>query len=263
MVTFTLGASSSIQPAAPQPADLGGDATRSGLDALLADPSQLDRLLQAPSLTVAQAGGQNDFVSIRRQAPVEGILGTNNRATIEIQVRPLSGEALGTLNTSQADINRQLTTVSATINRENEAAYGTGTAGLRDQAVDAGYFRSPAHLAWADAAAARTGGRIPADWWVQNDPFGGTAGNGPNVLPGGTYPGAVSRIAMGHDTDWTLGRHFDAGPMRALHGSTASPADQGSFGLVPNHSIDRGFGNPYASPGGHPDWRVDYWRTGS
>lgn len=252
MAQLTFGAVGSTVPPVT-PSDVGNPSGNlSSLDALLATPS------------VLLAAKPNDgFVSIRRQAPVEGIFGVNNRATIEIQVRPLTGADLGTLNTSRANVDKQLDAVAGKINQENLKAYGTGTAGLRDKAEDAGYYRSPAHLAWADAAEARTGGRIPAEWWVRNDPFGGTAGNGPNVLPSGTYPGVTSRIAMAHDTDWTLGRHFNAGPMDALYTSKASPADLGSYGLVPNHSIDRSFGNPYSSGAGQADWKVDYWRTGS
>lgn len=233
----------------------------SGLDRLMNQPSGLDALLAQPSILLAQGGNRNQpaRVSISVNAPVQNVLGViDNSRSIDISVRPLSGNELGTLNTTPANIKKQLDAASANINAENKRAYNSTTAQLRDQAIDAGYYRSPAHNAWAQAAEARTGGRVPAEWWITNDPFGGTAGNGPNVLPSGTYPGVASRIAMGHDTDWTLGRQFGAGPMSALRGSNASPADMGSYGLVPNHSINPNLSDIYSDPGGHADWQVTY-----
>ncbi len=227
---------------------------QSGLDRLLNTPSQLDMLL-------AQGGNRNQpqRTTISVNAPVENVFGViDNSRRIDISVRPLSGSELGTLNTTPANIQKQLNTAAANINSENQRAYDSTTAELRDQAIDAGYYRSPAHNAWAQAAEARTGGRIPAEWWITNDPFGGTAGNGPNVLPSGTYPGIASRIAMGHDTDWTLGRQFGAGPLSALKDSNASPGDMGSYGLVPNHSINPNLSDIYSDPGGHADWNVVY-----
>lgn len=227
---------------------------QSGLDRLLNTPSQLDMLL-------AQGGNLNQpqRTTISVNAPVENVFGViDNSRRIDISVRPLSGSELGTLNTTPANIQKQLNTAAANINSENQRAYDSTTAELRDQAIDAGYYRSPAHNAWAQAAEARTGGRIPAEWWITNDPFGGTAGNGPNVLPSGTYPGIASRIAMGHDTDWTLGRQFGAGPLSALKDSNASPGDMGSYGLVPNHSINPNLSDIYSDPGGHADWNVVY-----
>ena len=231
----------------------------SGLEQLTSTPSKLDLLAAAPSLNLAQGGSNGGRVTIRETAPVESVLfGTNKNRFIEITVRPLSGGELGTLNTSQANINKQLTAASAKIDAANQKAYKSSTAELRNQASEIGYYKSPAHIAWARAAEARTGGRIPQDWWIKNDPFGGTAGNGPNILASGSYPGGTSRIAMGHDTDWTLGSLFNAGPLKALYGNKSSPTDQGSYGLVPNHSINPDLANLYSDPRGHPDWQVTY-----
>lgn len=240
----------------------------------LTDKTATELLFASPTFgeRISSPGGfvpirpQADFVTIRRPAPVGGEFGffVNNAATIEIKVRPLT-TGLGTLDSSPADIAKQLDEVAGRMNQENLKAYGTGTAGLRDKAVDAGYFRSPAHLAWADAAEARTGGRIPAEWWIRNDPFGGTAGNGPDVKPGGIYPGVISRIAFAHDTDWTLGRHFKAGPLSALYTSKASPTDMGFYGLAPGNIVNPNLSADqlYTRPTGRDDWKVDYWRTGS
>ena len=232
----------------------------SGLDQLMSKPSALDNLLAQPSILLA-AGNDNkpQRASISVNAPVQNVFGgVDNSRSIDITVQPLSGSELGSLNTSPANIKKQLDTASTNINAENQRAYGSTTAQLRDQAIDSGYYRSPAHNAWAQAAEARTGGRVPAEWWIKNDPFGGTAGNGPNILASGSYPGVTSKIAMGHDTDWTLGRQFGAGPLSALKGSTASPTDMGTYGLVPNHSINPNLSDIYSDPGGHADWQVNY-----
>jgi hypothetical protein len=233
---------------------------QSGLDSLMNKPTGLDNLLAQPSILLAAGNGnQSQRTTISVNAPVQNAFGVVDKTrSIDISVRPLTGSELGSLNTSPANIQKQLDAASANIDTENQRAYGSTTVELRDQAIDAGYYRSPAHNAWAQAAEARTGGRVPAEWWITNDPFGGTAGNGPNVLPSGTYPGVASRIAMGHDTDWTLGRQFGAGPLSALQGSNASPEDMGSYGLVPNHSINRGLNDIYSDPGGHRDWTVTY-----
>ena len=182
----------------------------------------------------------------------------NANAIIEMRLRVLVGAELGTLanvRTAQ-DVAPILSRVSASINSANLVAYGKTTDQLFALASQQGYFGSPSHVVWSEAAEARTGGRVSAAWWRANDPFGGTAGNGPNILPGGRYPGSVAKIAMAHDTDWTLGRWFNAGPLKALFTATGKPSDIGSFGLVPFHSVDRSYITLYTSPFGHPDWVI-------
>jgi hypothetical protein len=184
----------------------------------------------------------------------------NANAIIEMRLRVLVGTELGTLanvRTAQ-DAAPLLSKAAASINSANIVAYGKTTDQLFALASQQGYFGSPAHVAWSEAAEARTGGRVPANWWRTNDPFGGTSGNGPNILPGGRYPGSVAKIAMAHDTDWTLGRLFNAGPLNALFTATGKPSDIGSYGLVPFHSVNRGYSALYTNPFGHPDWVIRF-----
>jgi hypothetical protein len=184
----------------------------------------------------------------------------NANAIIEMRLYVLVGAELGTLanvRTAQ-DAAPLLSKAAASINSANIVAYGKTTDQLFALASQQGYFGSPAHVAWSEAAEARTGGRVPASWWRTNDPFGGTSGNGPNILPGGRYPGSVAKIAMAHDTDWTLGRLFNAGPLKSLFTATGKPSDIGSYGLVPFHSVNRGYTALYTNPFGHPDWVIRF-----
>ncbi|MEL7129091.1 MAG: hypothetical protein AAGK23_06050, partial [Pseudomonadota bacterium] len=125
----------------------------------------------------------------------------------------------------------------------------------KSDAIASGYFDSPSHRAWAEAAEARTGGRISSEWWQDFDPFGGTNGNGPNLLAGGLYPHPLSRIGMAHDTDWSLGRHFNAGPLDGLYGAGFDSKTRGKYGLDPFSPLPPGEPN-YTL--GHPDWDVNY-----
>lgn len=59
---------------------------------------------------------------------------------------------------------------------------------------------------------------------------------------------------MAHDTDWSLGRYFNAGPLRGLHGAQASAEEMGKYGLTPT-SIRP---NVDSYLNGHPDWDVRY-----
>jgi hypothetical protein len=201
-------------------------------------------------------------VYIRTAAPTVNRGGAifNANAIIDMRLRVLVGSELGTLanvRTAQ-DAAPILSRVAASINSANIAAYGKTTDQLFALASQQGYFGSPSHVAWSDAASARTGGRVPASWWRTNDPFGGTSGNGPNIVPGGRYPGSVAKIAMAHDTDWTLGRWFNAGPLKSLFTATGKPSDLGSYGLVPFHSVNRSYTALYTNPFGHPDWVIRF-----
>lgn len=228
------------------------------------DP-EFARLLSASAtddVQLAQANGATDRTTIRVVAPYTGSDGRGNEiprndATIEIEVRELRGEELGDLyNRTPAQIEVAKDAAAFNKNNEDRAAYDRTTDQLKDEAIESGYFNSPAHNAWAMAAEARTGGLIDAAWWKEFDPFGGTAGNGPEILATGEYPGAASQIAMAHDTDWSLGRHFGAGPLSALQGADESADVLGRFGLTPLHRL----GGVDLYSNGHPDWDVTYAR---
>jgi hypothetical protein len=245
---------------------------QSPLETLANTPSKLETLAATPSQPQLLAGvqGQTQItqgrVDVRVQAPVQNAFGVVDQSRfIEISVMPLSGSNLGTLNTSnQAQLEQLRNNASTRINNDNLAFHGKTTAQLRQQSREDGYFNSPSHQAWAKAAEARSAGQIPASWWIQNDPYGGTAGNGPLIEPTGVYPGVASKIAMGHDTDWTLGRHFGAGPLRdlATMGNGTSKQefqDRGMFGLWPTGTDNRFSAAPATSYStGHADWNVRY-----
>lgn len=125
--------------------------------------------------------------------------------------------------------------------RDDTLAYGQGTDELRQRALDEGYYGSEQHVVWAVSASARTGGRIPPEYFMELDPYGGTAGNGPEILfeggwGGGGAGGTLSTIAMAHDTDYDIGRHFGVGPLAELHGLEPQTQDQmklmGTVGLM-------------------------------
>lgn len=179
----------------------------------------------------------------------------HNDAGIRITVRELQGSELGTLNSTGPEFSRVVHDAVARKSAEDKATYGMTTDEIRARAVKDGYYDSPAHDAWAAAAEARTGGRLTAAWWKGFDPYGGTNGNGPNIMGGGEYPHALSRIGMAHDTDWSLGRHFGAGPMAALRGATNDSETLGKYGLDPLTPI-RPQIDIYTD--GHPDWNVRY-----
>ncbi|RYZ41599.1 MAG: hypothetical protein EOO71_11325 [Myxococcaceae bacterium] len=206
---------------------------------------------QAVTTKQASAAGDRQIIRVETKA-VELPLGFTMRDHIAISVKPLDlGIAPGQL---QAELDRATAEKLA----DDTKAYGAdmkaaGFDSLQEWSQAQGYYGSPSHVAWAEAASARTGGQIPAEFWMRFDPFGGTAGNGPHIIPTGLYPGASSRIAMAHDTDWDLGRYFGAGPLSQLQG--APNADElGMLGLPPLLGGDC----DYVSPFGHPDWEVAY-----
>ena len=184
-------------------------------------------------------GGKNDKVEIKV-------------GSIRIRVRPLD------LGIDASKLTRERERAVDEKTADDLRAYGKSTADLRTMAESAGYYASTAHNAWAMAAAARVGDVFPADWWQRFDPFGGTAGNGPEVLPEGKYPGILSRIAMAHDTDWSLGRHFGAGPMKNLRGSNLPPKVLGLVGLAGEANILVGMYPHETYTTGHRDWDVHY-----
>lgn len=188
------------------------------------------------------------------------VSGARIDSEIVIRVRELEGKQLGTLDTAKAKLPGLLNAAAGRMNSDNVAAYGKTTETLRNEAKASGYYESTSHRAWAAAAEARTGGKVPAEWWIRNDPFGGTAGNGPQIRAAGQYPSVEAKIAMAHDTDWTLGRQFGAGPLAAPRTSTADATTMGAYGLLPANGVNPGF-NPlglYTVPTGHADWQVSF-----
>lgn len=239
------------------------------LDRLKAEQSPIEALAAQPSILAAQPNQtqlSQGRVDIRVQAPVPNAFGNVDKSRyIEISVMPLSGRDLGSLNTgNQGQLSQLRADAAVRINRDNLDFHGKTTAQIRQMSIDQGYYNSPAHQAWAKAAEARTSGQIPASWWIQNDPYGGTAGNGPLIEPLGMYPQVNSKIAMGHDTDWTLGRQFGAGPLRdlATMGNGTSKDDfkaRGMFGLWPAGTDNRFQAAPATDyTFGHEDWTVKY-----
>ncbi|MCP3141944.1 hypothetical protein [Pyxidicoccus xibeiensis] len=209
--------------------------------------------LQAQEVAQVSGPGEDGKVTVRVDAGTTVLwpLMLETRNHIEIRVTPLD------LGIAPEQLPAELDRAMAEKLADDTNAYGAameeaGYASLEEWARDTGYYGSPSHVAWAEAASARTGGQIPASWWMKFDPFGGTAGNGSHILPTGQYPGAASRIAMAHDTDWDLGRYFGVGPLQALRGAP-NPEDLGPLGLDPRLG-----GELYTSPFGHPDWEVTY-----
>jgi hypothetical protein len=119
--------------------------------------------------------------------------------------------------------------------RDDRLAYNAATSALYAQSNSQGYMGSEQHTVWALGASARTGCFIPPEFFFENESFGGTAGNGPNVLPGGGRGEPLSTIAMAHDSDWMIGRIWGMGLLARL--STVEPMTQtqiarmGSVGL--------------------------------
>jgi len=179
-----------------------------------------------------------------------------NTAVIKIEVRVLQGAELGALQNTGAKLEDYKERAIERKSAEDKASYGFTTAELKDKAIESGYYNSPSHRAWAEAAAARAGGKLSAEWLKSFDPTGGTNGNGPNIIAGGEYPHPLSRIGMAHDTDWSLGRHFQAGPMRALYGANYDSEILGKYGLDPYSPIKPEAKMQYAT--GNSDWNVQY-----
>ncbi|MCY1023528.1 hypothetical protein [Pyxidicoccus sp. MSG2] len=204
-----------------------------------------------PGVATVTGPGEDGKMTVRVETNMHTVypLGLPARGYIEIRVTPLN------LNIAPENLQAEMDRAMAEKQADDASTYGAelaahGYSSLEEWSRDTGYYGSPSHIAWAEAASARSGGQIPAEYWMRFDPFGGTAGNGPNILPTGEYPGALSRIAMAHDTDWDLGRYFGAGPLASLRGQP-HPENLGTVGLIPGQGVDN-----YST--GHADWQVTY-----
>ncbi len=158
----------------------------------------------------------------------------------------------GVVPAGAVNLNRRIDAWRAKKNNDDSIAYGKSTAALGNQAASfnrdstnfddtgfwGGYFGCEQHMVWAMGASARTGWTIPPEFFMENEGFGGTAGNGPNILPGGYVGEALSTISMAHDSDWMIGRLFGKGPLAVLYELYMETAPQykrgGSCGLFPS-----------------------------
>lgn len=99
---------------------------------------------------------------------------------------------------------------------DDKLAYGMSVEAMYAKSKRNGYFMSEQHAVWAMGASARTGCHVPPEFFAEVEVNGGTAGNGPDVLPAGNIGEPMSTIAMAHDADWLIGRLFGQGPLGNL-----------------------------------------------
>jgi hypothetical protein len=186
-----------------------------------------------------------------------------NTAVIKIDVQVLKQNELGLLNATGDQLQANLATALREKQAEDLRKYKMTPEQMVEKSKELGYYGTGAHQAWAEAASARTGGRASPEYMMKLDPLGGTNGNGPNIEKGGIYPHPLSKIAMAHDTDWSLGRYFNAGPLNGLYKNTGKDADLGMYGLqalTPGRSspIDPPPKAQYAGVGGNDIWKVEF-----
>jgi hypothetical protein len=243
----------------------------------------------------ANIGGNQQWTEIRRATPYYIDKNNNQQmlqigekapadarhvyysATETIKVRALEGKELGTLQgKNPAQINAMLSKSRAA----QESFYSSGQVPIpdtnkhftslnqaREYSRKEGYYGSGPHLAAAQGAEARTGGKIPAKWFMENDPFMGRAGSNAAYFPNrqqGLYPGTTAKIGVAHDADYGLGATFGAGPLSGLSRTKAPKG--GLEGLLPNQQESQNNqalsglaknGKDYPQYGtGHNDWNV-------
>jgi hypothetical protein len=261
---------------------------RSGKDSTASEPlAAAERLNRGESFEIARAGGNMEWITKKApyydvqgpvwnnpdpvalkpgQEPPKNIKDLGDKkvdyrpdAQIQIGVEPLPRSSLGLLNNDNVRAVYQQAVEKKAV--DDLRHYGKTPQQILEIAVNTKYFESPAHMAWSEAASARTNGKITPEQWRRLDPIGGTNGNGPEILPGGKYPHELSKIGMGHDTDWSLGRYFNAGPMEKLYEAKATTKEElkdiGGYGLVVgNSSLGRPPKGYYDNS--HPDWSVVY-----
>lgn len=233
------------------------------------------RVVQATPYYV-DANGDQQMLRVGEKAP-SSARNVYYGATETVLVRQLEGKELGTLEGKSP---AQIKTMLAEQRSNQEQNYRAGNvpnpdtkkpfASLEDaRQYSRGqhYYGSGPHLAAARAAEARTGGRIPAKWFMENDPFMGRAGSNAEYFPNrgqGLYPGITAKIGVAHDTDYGLGAMFGAGPLSGLS-RTRAPLG-GMEGLLPNQQESENNqalaglarnGKDYPQYGtGHKDWNV-------
>jgi hypothetical protein len=155
---------------------------------------------------------------------------------MQIKAHELKGNDLGLLNLAPGDkdtLDRIKAQAMSRKMSEDLHWYGIDHQVVRDPRRNA-YFGSAAHVTWSEAASLRTGGRLDAAWLRIFDPYGGchgADGHGLKVLAEGIYRHVLLNIGMAHDTDWKLGRYFNAGPLESLYDSNLKQPDLGLYGL--------------------------------
>lgn len=172
---------------------------------------------------------------------------------VRVQVSPLSPSGPLDLDAARAKKDKDDALAYADVPRVDGQGGVRGTADLLALSQARGYFNSEQHQIWAWAASARSGGTLTPAWLMELEPFGGTAGNGPDLLPFGGPGERLSTIAVAHDTDWLLGRLFGLGPLAGLATIDAEAAYQlkrlGAAGLMRPTAAEKL--NP-AKPVAHP-----------
>lgn len=172
---------------------------------------------------------------------------------VRVQVSPLSPPSALDLDAARARKDADDAMAYADIPRVDGQGGVRGTADLVALAQARGYYGSEQHLIWAWAASARVSGLLTPASLMELEPFGGTAGNGPELLPFGGPGERLSTIAVAHDTDWLLGRLFGLGPLAGLATIDAEAAYQlkrlGAAGLMRPTAAEKL--NP-AKPVAHP-----------
>jgi hypothetical protein len=146
-------------------------------------------------------------------------------------VRVLEGKDLGLLNVAKDDENTLARVKAQAMSRkmsEDSYWYGMDHQAARDPQRNA-YLGSPTHLAWAQAASLRTGGRLDAQWLRAFDPFGGIHDRRSAVSGIDSPP--LSETELLHSIDWSLGRYFNAGPLEALYDAKLAHPDLGGNDL--------------------------------
>lgn len=145
---------------------------------------------------------------------------------IRMQVYSLGPDFQGMVPGTAAALNEWLDYWRALKDAGDRLSYNQGTTELAVEAMnirrargkdDNGYLGTEQHCVWAMAASARTGCIFPPEFFIDNEAFGGTAGNGPQIESGGYIGEQTSTIAMAHDTDWMIGRLFAVGPLGGLN----------------------------------------------
>lgn len=235
---------------------------------------QTIHVVRTPAPYYIDKNGDQQPLEYGEQAPADARWAYYD-AYQETMVVELQGEELGLLQGMSGPNDPKLQALLAQVERNNEAGISEATGGrfqtleqAREYSRQEGYYGSGAHRAAANAASARVGGLIPAEWFMQQDPFMGRAGSNHEFFPNrdnGMYPGTTSKIGVAHDADYGLGANFNAGPLRDLYGLEGKQGYEGLDGGVVTESLPNtisiitgGETRNYEQYGtGHRDWFVE------